>query len=179
MVHPINARAPLISTVAIPILKKVTCFLSLRAMDRSDLMDPRYLPARAGINGNLNEPRTLAYVLVTSADITALAEPGSGGTSVSLSMSTHTFGRGVDGDKRRFKNLVAGLEVALTDVPTSLQGVLAHQSIPMMLVGLDYLVCAYRDINSNPAVIDDGAPVVEPGADPRFAELLAHHPRSR
>ncbi|WP_343318709.1 hypothetical protein AAFM46_15495 [Arthrobacter sp. TMP15] len=51
--------------------------------------------------------------LLTSADIAALAEPGQGGLNISLFMPTHRFGRGVDADRLRFKNLVAGVEASL------------------------------------------------------------------
>ena len=51
--------------------------------------------------------------LLTSADIAALAAPGQGGTNVSLFMATHRFGREVDADRLRFKNLVAGVETTL------------------------------------------------------------------
>ncbi len=51
--------------------------------------------------------------LLTSADIAALAKPGAGEMHVCLFMPTHRFGRGVEVDRLRFKNLVAGVEVAL------------------------------------------------------------------
>lgn len=51
--------------------------------------------------------------LLTSADIVALAKPGAGQTNVSLFMPTHRFGRGVEVDRLKFKNLVAGVEAVL------------------------------------------------------------------
>lgn len=48
--------------------------------------------------------------LFTSADIAALVEPDQGGSHISLFMPTHRFGRGIDADRLRFKNLVAGVE---------------------------------------------------------------------
>lgn len=51
--------------------------------------------------------------LLTSNDIAALAEPGQGQMYVSLFMPTHRFGRGVEVDQVRFKNLVAGVEATL------------------------------------------------------------------
>lgn len=51
--------------------------------------------------------------LLTNADIAALAAPGQGGTNVSLFMAIHRFGREVEADRLRFKNLVAGVETTL------------------------------------------------------------------
>ncbi len=51
--------------------------------------------------------------LLTSNDIAALAEPGQDQTHVCLFMPTHRFGRGVEVDQVRFKNLVSGVEATL------------------------------------------------------------------
>lgn len=51
--------------------------------------------------------------LLTRNHIAALAEPGQGQTHVSLFMPTHRFGREVEADQVRFKNLVAGVEATL------------------------------------------------------------------
>ena len=51
--------------------------------------------------------------LLTSADIAALADPGQGGINISLFMPTHRYGKGVEADRLRFKNLLSGVEVAL------------------------------------------------------------------
>lgn len=51
--------------------------------------------------------------LLTRTELEALADPGPGGTQVSLFMPTHRFGSGVEADKLRWKNLVAEVEVVL------------------------------------------------------------------
>jgi hypothetical protein len=59
--------------------------------------------------------------LFTTADITKLAEPGSRETTVSLFMPTHRVGRGIEADKLRFKNLVAGVKKSLDKKMSSAQ----------------------------------------------------------
>ena len=51
--------------------------------------------------------------LLTRAELTSLAQPGPEGTYVSLFMPTHRVGEGIEGDKLRWKNLVAGVEALL------------------------------------------------------------------
>ncbi len=52
--------------------------------------------------------------LFTRADVELLAAPGQGETQVSLFMPTHRFGEGIEADKLRWKNLVHGVERALS-----------------------------------------------------------------
>lgn len=65
--------------------------------------------------------------LLTSADIAALAAPGNGGTHVSLFLPTHRVGRGIEGDRLRFKNLISGVEAVLeqTMKPAEIDAILA------------------------------------------------------
>ncbi len=52
--------------------------------------------------------------LLTRAELTSLAQPGPEGTYVSLFMPTHRVGgEGIEADKLRWKNLVAGVEALL------------------------------------------------------------------
>lgn len=53
--------------------------------------------------------------LMTRADIASLAEQHPGDTHVSLFMPTHQFGREIEADRLRWKNLVDGVESALAE----------------------------------------------------------------
>lgn len=51
--------------------------------------------------------------LLTRAEIESLANPGAEDTQISLFMPTHRFGDGVEADRLRWKNLIAGVESIL------------------------------------------------------------------
>lgn len=51
--------------------------------------------------------------LLTRTELTSLAQPGPEGAYISLFMPTHRVGEGIEADKRRWKNLVAGVEALL------------------------------------------------------------------
>lgn len=53
--------------------------------------------------------------LLTRAELESLAQPGPGGTQVSMFMPTHRFGGGIEADKVRWKNLVSGVEAVLAE----------------------------------------------------------------
>ena len=69
--------------------------------------------------------------LLTPIELASLTEPGPEGVYVSLFMPTHRVGEGIEGDRLRWKNLVAGVEaVLLNDLRRSDVGELiapAHQ----------------------------------------------------
>lgn len=51
--------------------------------------------------------------LITRAELKMLMQPGPEGTYISLFMPTHRFGKGVEGDQLRWKNLVVEVETLL------------------------------------------------------------------
>ncbi|MDO5740668.1 MAG: hypothetical protein Q4P07_11035 [Ornithinimicrobium sp.] len=53
--------------------------------------------------------------LLTRADLTSIAKPLPGDTHVSLFMPTHRFGRSIEADRLRWKNLVDGVETLLAE----------------------------------------------------------------
>lgn len=51
--------------------------------------------------------------LLTRTELESFATPGAGDGQVSLFMPTHRFGRGIEADRLRWKNLLAGVETTL------------------------------------------------------------------
>ena len=76
--------------------------------------------------------------LLTRTELASLAQPGPEGVYVSLFMPTHRVGDGVEADKLRWKNLVAGVEALLLedlrrpDVETLLAPAYQLQDDPMV-----------------------------------------------